>query len=71
MAQEAGVGRLILTHISARYSDDSGPLAREGREIFPETGVAQDGMAIELEYRQDDPDGDEELSPPDSDPADE
>ena len=70
VAQEAGVGRLVLTHISARYSDDSGPLAREGREVFPATVVAQDGMTIELGYRQDDQDRNEELSPPDSAAAD-
>ena len=52
-AREAGVERLLLTHVSARYSEDSRPLAEEAREFFPETVVARDGMSIELGYRQD------------------
>jgi ribonuclease Z len=53
VAREAGVRRLLLTHVSARYSEDSRPLADEAREFFPETTIAQDGMSIELGYRQD------------------
>lgn len=53
VARDAGVGRLFLTHVSARYSDDPGPLAEEARGIFPQARVAQDGMCIELGYRKD------------------
>jgi ribonuclease Z len=53
VAQEAKVERLLLTHISARYSEDPGPLAEEAREVFSEAVVAQDGMSIEIGYRQD------------------
>ncbi len=53
VAQEAKVERLLLTHISARYSEDPGPLAEEAKEVFSEAVVAQDGMSIEIGYRQD------------------
>jgi ribonuclease Z len=53
VAHEAKVERLFLTHVSARYSEDPGPLAAEAREVFSEAVVAQDGMSIEIGYRQD------------------
>jgi ribonuclease Z len=53
IARDAGVERLILTHISARYSEDPGPLNEEARSVFPATNVAYDGLTIELGYRKD------------------
>jgi ribonuclease Z len=53
LAEEAGVDRLILTHISARHSENPGPLADEARAIFPATVVAHDGLTLELGYRAD------------------
>jgi ribonuclease Z len=68
LAREAQVQRLLLTHVSARYSEDPGPLIEEGKGAFTQTGVAHDGMTIEIGYRQD-PDTAEkpaEVSPTDS-----
>lgn len=52
IAREAGVRRLILTHLSARYADNPVPLLNEAKTIFPQTTVAQDGMSLELGYLQ-------------------
>ncbi|MDD5172512.1 MAG: ribonuclease Z [Candidatus ainarchaeum sp.] len=47
VAKVSGVKRLVLTHISPRYSDVSGLLA-EATSIFPETVIAEDGMFIDI-----------------------
>jgi ribonuclease Z len=50
IAREAGVGRLILTHISPRYSVDAGELLAEARAIFENTAIARDGWTVEVPY---------------------
>ena len=53
VAVKAGVKRLALTHLSARYTRDTSDLEREAREVFPATTIARDGMEIEVPYDDD------------------
>ena len=51
VAVTAGVRTLVLTHFSARYSRDTGDLAREAREVFSGTLVmAKDGLELAIPY---------------------
>ncbi|SMO77710.1 ribonuclease Z [Melghirimyces algeriensis] len=52
LALAAGVRRLVVTHISPRYSLDEGKrLAEEAQAVFSDTEVARDGFAIRIEKR--------------------
>lgn len=51
VARDAGVGTLLLTHFSARYSRDAGDLGKEARQCFERTIVGKDGMEIDVAYR--------------------
>jgi ribonuclease Z len=53
IAREAGVGRLLLTHFSARYSRDPGELVTQAQSVFPHTVAARDGLEIEIPYDAD------------------
>ena len=55
-AAEAGVKRLVLTHLSPRYvqSNPVTPhdLLSEARSIFPNTEIAEDFMTMEVSSRK-------------------
>jgi ribonuclease Z len=51
IARQAGARRLVLTHISSRYTRDAPELLAEAVEVFAETVVARDGMTIEIPFR--------------------
>ncbi|MDQ6612157.1 MAG: ribonuclease Z [Gemmatimonadota bacterium] len=46
VAHSAGARRLILTHISARYSREAPELEAQAREVFPRTQIARDGLEV-------------------------
>ena len=51
VASRAGVRQLVLTHLSARYSRDNSELLAEARNVFQNTGIARDGMEIEIPFQ--------------------
>lgn len=56
IAASAGVRRLVLTHMSARYSDRSGQLLEEARSVFAACELARDGHVVEVPFLDDSPD---------------
>jgi ribonuclease Z len=50
VAFAAKARRLVLSHVSARYSISADELVKEAREVFNETVVAKDGMTVEVPY---------------------
>jgi ribonuclease Z len=48
IAKKAGVKRLIMHHLSARYNNDASELEKEAKKIFKESTFAKDGMKIEI-----------------------
>ena len=52
VAADAGVRRLVLTHISPRYTRDAPELLAEAQAVFPETIIARDGMTIDVPFAE-------------------
>jgi ribonuclease Z len=50
VALAARARRLVLTHLSARYSAIPDVLRDEAREVFRETTVARDGMVLDVPF---------------------
>ncbi len=48
VAAGAGVSRLVLTHFSARHSEQPHRLVREARPVFAAVEAAEDGLCLEL-----------------------
>lgn len=51
VAKMLNAKKLILTHISARYSKDPSPLLDEAKDVFENTEVAEDFMVVDIPLR--------------------
>jgi ribonuclease Z len=52
VARQAGVRRLVLTHLSPRYTRDAPELLAEAKAVFPETVVARDGLTLDVPFAE-------------------
>jgi ribonuclease Z len=53
VADRAGARQLLLTHFSARHSEQPHRLVKEAKAIFPAVEAAEDGLEIEVPLPQD------------------
>jgi len=52
VALAAKAKRLLLSHVSARYSMSADELVREAREVFPNVSVAKDGLEVDVPFAE-------------------
>jgi len=52
VALAAKAKRLVLSHVSARYSISADELVREAREVFQNTTVAKDGLEVDVPFTE-------------------
>ncbi len=52
VALAAKAKRLVLSHVSARYSISADELVREAREVFPNVSVAKDGLEVDVPFAE-------------------
>src|SRR5213076_1982982 len=52
VALAAKAKRLVLSHVSARYSLSADELVREAREVFPNAAVAKDGLEVDVPFAE-------------------
>jgi ribonuclease Z len=50
VARQAGARRLVLTHVSPRYTRDAPELLAEAKAVFPETLIGRDGLTIDVPF---------------------
>jgi ribonuclease Z len=50
VALAAKVRKLVINHLSARYSISAEELVKEAREVFPDVTAAKDGMTVEVPF---------------------
>jgi ribonuclease Z len=50
VALAAGAKKLVLCHVSARYSISAEELVKEARAVFPNVSVAKDGMEVDVPF---------------------
>lgn len=50
VALAAQARKLVLNHLSARYSITADDLVKEAREVFPTVVAAKDGMTIDVPF---------------------
>src|SRR5437016_11973637 len=44
--------RLVLSHVSARYSISADEMVKEAREVFPNATVAKDGLELDVPFAE-------------------
>ena len=52
VALAASAKRLLLSHVSARYSISADELVKEAREVFPNASVAKDGLEVDVPFAE-------------------